>query len=228
MFPPAVSSRLAIRVLPCNDPAGGPRGDECLGYLAHIVSRYDTLATYTVFLQSDPDQHLHFAYLHLVLKMMELATYAVPFLSLNGARHVRTHTPCVAAVHEAIFGVPLTESLGPYCCAQFVVTNHQVRERPLAFYLNMLRLVDGSLGYDLCTPLKVSRTTHCYGMEFMWHMVFGEPPESPLRQDDPRLPLPLRLKYGEEFVKAQWNDVVLAPLTPKKIVEEVDYSMQIR
>jgi len=218
----------ALSVQSCSDPEAGPRGDECLGYLSHIVSRYSDLATFTVFLQADPDQHLHFAYLRNALRMIERGTYAVPFLSLNGARHVKTLSPCLSAVHEAIFGTPMREPVGPYCCAQFIVQDAQIRERPLAFYRNMLRLVDGSVAYDLCAPGRVTRSTHCYGMEFTWHLVFGEASEPPLRQDDARLPTPLRLKYGEEHVQRHWNDVVLAPNTPKKIVEEVDYSKVIR
>eukprot|EP00747_Dinoflagellata_sp_TGD_P188292 gnl/TRDRNA2_/TRDRNA2_47091_c0_seq2.p1 gnl/TRDRNA2_/TRDRNA2_47091_c0~~gnl/TRDRNA2_/TRDRNA2_47091_c0_seq2.p1 ORF type:complete len:390 (+),score=55.37 gnl/TRDRNA2_/TRDRNA2_47091_c0_seq2:17-1186(+) len=142
----------SVSILPCPDPQGGPRGDECLGYLSHIVPRYNKLATFTVFLQADPHEHLHFSYLKNAFAMMEKGTYAVPFLSLNGARHTRTMTPCLSAVHQAIFGGPMPEPVGPYCCAQFIVQDAKVRERPLAFYQNMLRLVDGSLGYDVCTP----------------------------------------------------------------------------
>merc|ERR1712048_1558455 len=163
-----------------------------------------------------------------VLKMIERSTYAVPYMSLNGGRHVRTISPCLNAVHEAIFGTQMREAVGPYCCAQFIVQDAKVRERPLAFYQNMLRLVDGSVKQDLCASGPVTRSTHCYGMEFTWHLVFGEDYEPPLRQDDARLPLPLRLKFGDEYVKKNWNDVVLAPNTPKKIVEEVDYSKVIR
>lgn len=212
----------AVSIRSCRDPVNGPRGDECLGYLAHIVTNYWNLATFTVFLQADPHDHLHFSYLHNVVKMIAAATYAVPYLGLNGARHVRTWTPCLNAVHEAIFGEKMREAVGPYCCAQFVVQDSRVRERPLEFYQRMLRLVDGTLEHDLCYPGKVKRSTHCYGMEFTWHLVFGEDYETPLRQDDQRLPLPLRLKFGNELVRRQWNDVVLNPSTPKKIVEEIN------
>eukprot|EP00913_Durusdinium_trenchii_P035104 g32838.t1 len=159
------------------------RCDECLGYLAHIVNNYWNLATFTVFMQADPQEHLHFSYLHNVAKMISSATYAIPFLSLNGARHVRSWTPCLNAVHEAIFGEQMRDAVGPYCCAQFVVQDAKVRERPVEFYQRMLRLVDGTLEHDLCFPGKVKRSTHCYGMEFTWHLVFGEDYETPLRQD---------------------------------------------
>jgi len=152
----------------------------------------------------------------------------VPFLSLNGARHLRTITPCLNAIHQAIFGTEMKEAVGPYCCAQFIIQDTKIRERPLSFYQNMLRLVDGSVEYDLCAPGKVVRSTHCYGMEFTWHVVFGEEYEPPLRQDDVRLPTPLRLKFGDELVRKQWNDVVLNPNTPKKVVSEVNYDQVIR
>merc|ERR1719423_286893 len=88
--------------------------------------------------------------------MISRGTYAVPFLSLNGGRHVRTVTPCLSAVHEAIFGEPMREAVGPYCCAQFVVQDTRVRARPLEFYHRMLRLVDGTMQNDLCAPGRVT------------------------------------------------------------------------
>ncbi|CAK0882561.1 unnamed protein product [Prorocentrum cordatum] len=127
--------------------------------------------------------------------MIAGSTYAVPFLSLNGARHVRTLTPCLSAVHEAIFGEPMKEAVGPYCCAQFVVQNTQIQKRPLEFYQRMMRMVDGTLDYDLCAPGKPARSTHCYGMEFTWHLVFGEAYDPPLRQDDVRLPT-IQVRHG--------------------------------
>lgn len=213
-----------VTIVPCPDPAGLPRGDECLAYLSHIVGRYEQLASFTVFLQSDPDQHLHFTYLRTVLAMIAKGAYNVPFLNVNGARHVRSRSPCLGAVYEEIFKEPMTKPLGPYCCAQFVVQDLGIRSRPLDFYKNMLRMVDGSMGgADLCSAQPVTRSTHCYGMEYMWHRVFGDDHEPPLRQDDIRLPLSLRQKFGNEFTKRNWNDMVLAPNTAKKIVEKVDY-----
>lgn len=218
----------SVQSRPCSDPVGGPRGDECLGYLAHIVSRYQDLATFTVFMQADPAEHMYFSYLDIAVRMISRGTYAVPFLALNGARHVRTLTPCLAAVHQAIFGAPMRDPVGPYCCAQFIVQDTMVRERPLSFYQNMMSMVDGSMSRDLCAPGRVTRSTHCYGMEFTWHLVFGEVSEPPLRQDDVRLPTALRMKFGNEHVKRDWNDVVLNPNTPKKIVEEIKMDQVIR
>merc|ERR1711871_1664856 len=87
---------------------GGTRGDECSAYLTHITTRFDELADYTVFLQSDPHEHLHFDFVDVALRSIAARTYDVPFLHLNGARHVRTLTPCLQAVHQAVFGLELS------------------------------------------------------------------------------------------------------------------------
>lgn len=47
---------------------GAARGDECSAYLTHILGSYENLADFTIFLQSDPMDHLHFDFLDLVLR----------------------------------------------------------------------------------------------------------------------------------------------------------------
>ncbi|CAJ1357130.1 unnamed protein product, partial [Effrenium voratum] len=47
---------------------GAARGDECSAYLTHILGSYHHLADFTIFLQSDPMDHLHFDFLDLVLR----------------------------------------------------------------------------------------------------------------------------------------------------------------
>ena len=64
---------------------------------------------------------------------------------------------------------------------------------------------------------SVARSTHCYGMEFLWHVIWGESGDPPLRQDDDNLPLSFRLKFGTEHDKKDWNDVVLSPNVPMKV-----------
>eukprot|EP00971_Amphidinium_carterae_P053680 1057469-Amphidinium_carterae.1 len=66
----------------------------------------------------------------------------------------------------------LTEPIGPYCCAQFVASKDAIQRHDLAFYQKMLGLVDGSYGEDLCGVEGVKRSSHCYGFEFLWHIVF--------------------------------------------------------
>mmetsp|Transcript_3130 Transcript_3130/g.10104 ORF Transcript_3130/g.10104 Transcript_3130/m.10104 type:complete len:293 (-) Transcript_3130:66-944(-) len=212
----------SVSVLPRPD-RGQARGDECSAYLTHIVDRYGQLADFTIFLQSDPQDHLHFDFLDLVLRSMEATTYGVPFLALNGPRHVRTLTPCLQAVHEEVFGMNLTELVGPYCCAQFAVSRGAVQRRSLRFYQRMLGLVDGSRAVDLCGVEGTKRSTQCYGYEFLWHMVFGESADPPNREDDRRLPVALRLRHGREHSRLNWVGMPLARDIPLKIVPDYEH-----
>ena len=40
------------------------------------------------------------------------------------------------------------------------------------------------------------RLSHCFFLEFMWHVVFGQDDELPSRADDTTLPVSLRLQLG--------------------------------
>jgi len=202
---------------------GAARGDECSAYLTHILGSYENLADFTIFLQSDPMDHLHFDFLDLVLRSIAAGTYTTPFLPLNGPRHVRTLTPCLQAVHEEIFKENISELLGPYCCAQFAVSRDAIRRHDKDFYLHMLSLVDGSSNVDLCGMEGTKRSTQCYGFEFLWHVVFGEKPEPPGREDDVRLPLHLRLKHGKEHTRRNWIGVPLARDIPLKMFPDHEH-----
>merc|ERR1712226_1322290 len=203
---------------------GLARGDECSAYLTHIVDRYDRLADFTIFLQSDPYDHLHFDFLDLVLRSIAAATFTATYLPLNGPRHLRTLTPCLQAVHEELFGTNLTELVGPYCCAQFVVSRGAIRARSNRFYKRMLGMVDGSQSIDLCGVEGAKRSTQCYGYEFLWHVVFGEAVDPPSREDDTRLPVALRLEHGREHTRLNWGSVPLARDIPIKVVPDYEHS----
>ncbi|CAK8986081.1 unnamed protein product [Durusdinium trenchii] len=202
---------------------GAARGDECSAYLTHILGHYDRLADQTIFLQSDPMDHLHFEFLDLVLRSIAAGTYNTSFLPLNGPRHVRTLTPCLQAVHEEIFQANLTELLGPYCCAQFAVSRETIRRHDKDFYLRMLGLVDGSKNVDLCGMEGTKRSTQCYGFEFLWHVVFGQVPEPASREDDPQLPVHLRLKHGKEHTRRNWVGMPLARDIPLKMFPDQEH-----
>ncbi len=196
-----------------HQPDGPVRGDECTGYLSFITDHYDSLPDYSVFLQSDPDHHLYFPYLNSVLQAVSVGSYSVPFLHLNFHRHYQTTTPCMRDVEAFIFNlsttVPPVPLIGTYCCAQFVVSGDRIRAHPVGFYRRALSMVDGSMA-DICSPVPPRRSSHCYVLEFLWHVVFGEPRFLPFRPDDVRLPISLRTKYGNERAKTRWNDVDLS------------------
>ena len=69
-----------------------------------LSTRYHELADYTLFIHSDPGDHMHLEFLQVVLKSIALKVYDQGFMHLNGPRHVRTMTPCIQAIAERIFG----------------------------------------------------------------------------------------------------------------------------
>uniref|UniRef100_A0A7S2VFW7 Uncharacterized protein n=1 Tax=Zooxanthella nutricula TaxID=1333877 RepID=A0A7S2VFW7_9DINO len=106
--------------------------------------------------------------------------------------------------------------LSTYCCSQFAVSRDRILSRPREDYLRMLQLVDGSIP-DMCIRIgpafeqyKGARLSHCYFFEFMWHVVFGEGEDLPLRADDARLPVAFRLKDNEDLLPSTWRSY-LAP-----------------
>jgi Protein of unknown function (DUF3431) len=204
-------------------PDGEVRGDECSGFLTHLTSFYDQLTDYTILLQSDPNHHLFFSYLDVVLRGISIGSYHnIPFLHLNFHRHVTTSTPCMRSVESVLYSqtesdisqLPLIQT---YCCSQFIVTKDRILSHSKEFYTHMLYMVDGTYP-DLCVKGKPVRSSQCYIFEFLWHIVFGEPRILPMRVDDLRLPNALRMKYGNEHVRVWWKDLDMAP-GEKRVLE---------
>ena len=195
------------------DPATGlaARRDECTAYLSHVVREYDNLADMTLFLHGDPSDHTPFGLINVLLRGISLGTFNdLDFVHLGSPRLVATYNPCQHDIYERAVNRPLTGKLYTYCCSQFAVSKGRIRQRTLEEYAQMLRLVDGSVA-DACERIGPSyekyagqRLSHCFFLEFMWHVVFGEPDELPLRADA-NLPLPLRLKDSEENPPSLWK-----------------------
>ena len=216
----SVRPRFSRGLFVIDKPDGEVRGDECSGFLDYLVEQYDGaldarhvlgISHYTILLQSDPQNHLFLSYLDVALRGISSGAYNVPFLHLNFHRHVQTSTPCMRDVEAFLFqqAAPTT-LLGTYCCSQFIVSRDRILAHPKSFYEHMLKMVDGTYP-DHCVNGKPKRSSQCYVFEFLWHVVFGEPRDLPLRPDDTRLPIALRMKYGNEHVRTWWEDVDLAP-----------------
>lgn len=185
---------------------GITRGDECTAYLEYIRSEYKRLPDFTIFLQSDLDHHLFVSYLNTALLALRNGIYTIPFLHLNFHRHYQTITPCMRDVENKVFGesVP-SELIGTYCCAQFIVSRSRIQARPVEFYRSALAMVDGSMK-DICSPVAPRRSSHCYVLEYLWHVIFGESRFLPPKPEDVRLPVIFRMKFGNENVKSRWDD----------------------
>ena len=54
----------------------------------------------------------------------------------------------------------------------------------------------------------------CYVVEYLWHVVLGEPPELPWRSEDARLPLALRFEGGRETRHLQLISADVLPNRP--------------
>lgn len=196
-------------------PDGKVRGDECVAYLAYLTDWYDNYADHVIFLQGDAPDHLLPPYLNLVLAAITTNQFIDPFLHLNADRHVYTQTPCLKAVYKQLFGKELDQLVGSYCCAQFVVSRDALQAHSVMYYRAVLRLID--TGQDLCFEDPV-RSSYCYILEVLWHAIWGEPLDLPLRQDDHRLRPTLRRKYGDEHVRNDWAGLEFMPSSPRRIV----------
>lgn len=196
------------------DPRTGmaARRDECTAYLSHVVRGYGDLGDVVLFLHGDPTDHTPLGLIDMVLQAVALGTLDdLGFLHLGAPRMVATANPCQATLFQAAVGRPMESPLYTYCCSQFVVSKSRIRSRPRGDYERMLRLVDGSVP-DSCDRIGPSyeryhgqRLSHCFFFEFMWHVVFGEAEDLPLRGDDQRLPSAFRLKDNEESVPSVWK-----------------------
>eukprot|EP00397_Hematodinium_sp_SG-2012_P052342 GEMP01061821.1.p1 GENE.GEMP01061821.1~~GEMP01061821.1.p1 ORF type:complete len:321 (+),score=74.68 GEMP01061821.1:305-1267(+) len=195
-----------VRVIARPDP-NALRLDECSAYLSHIVREYDNVAGHTVFLQSDPQNHLYFSYLDLIFTALShgfpLWTVSnATFLPLTAPRHVQTVSACINYYYRATTGKTNTELLSPYCCAHFLVTKEGLHRQSQEYYLKLLDVLLS--GHDACVEGSPVRSTQCYMLEFLWHVIFGDDKNPPLRCDDERLASPLRMKDGVEHVSTDW------------------------
>lgn len=197
------------------DPATGKeaRRDECTAYLAHVVHHYQTgFSDFTLFLHGDPGDHTPWGLLNLVLRALAQGTLRdVPFIHLGTPRLVHTSNPCQTGLFEMAMARPQNGPLSTYCCSQFGVSRDRMLSRQYEEFTRMYHLVDGTFP-DVCERIGPSferyagaRLSHCFFFEFMWHVVFGEGEELPLRADDIRLPVFLRLKDNEAIMPSTWK-----------------------
>ncbi|CAK0840730.1 unnamed protein product, partial [Prorocentrum cordatum] len=171
---------------------------ECTAYLAHIVRalRAGDLADYTLFVHDDGPRHIRTSLLNLALRGLRIGSYSSPFLHLVHERYPAFRTPCLRAVFQQVFGQELNGSLSSYCCAHFIVGRGRIQARDRGFYEDLARLIsDAPYAREQGGACNVG-SKPCYVMEFLWHVIFGEPGELLPRAEDPSLPLALRYEGG--------------------------------
>lgn len=101
-------------------------------------------------------------------------------------------TRCKKAAHIEIFGHLPEGKLSVYCCAQFVVSKAALDAQPLEQYGRMLALLAAPSPQE-CADIP-GHSTYCLMYEVFWHVLFGERPYYPFREQNAQLPLFLRVQ----------------------------------
>ena len=99
--------------------------------------------------------------------------------------------------------------LGTYCCSQFIVSRERITSHQPYFYHNLVRVLLGDIKQKQCSQDDGHDNRPRIGisalLEGMWHTVFGEDHELPLREYDTRLPDFLRAK--EKYHQADAKNI---------------------
>eukprot|EP00929_Paragymnodinium_shiwhaense_P034389 TRINITY_DN18723_c0_g1_i2.p1 TRINITY_DN18723_c0_g1~~TRINITY_DN18723_c0_g1_i2.p1 ORF type:complete len:560 (-),score=102.75 TRINITY_DN18723_c0_g1_i2:2-1681(-) len=207
-------------------PLSEPRGEEhlmlaeCTAYLAHVVKGLaeGRTADYTLFVHDDGPRHVRVSYLNLALRGMLAGTYDVPFLHLVHERYPSFRTPCLEKVYREIFQEDLPGKLSTYCCGHFIVSKERISQRGQHFYERLKSVIErasySQWGGGSC---RTGRKP-CYVIEFLWHKIFGEEDELPLRSEQPSLPMALRYEGGRfsRYPSALAVEPHVAPYQPAR------------
>ncbi|KAF4739624.1 hypothetical protein FOZ63_033636, partial [Perkinsus olseni] len=180
--------------------------DECSAYLHYLLELHDDSASnHTMFLQGDALNHSPRGLLPMVMQSIAVGTYSLPFLHLGDLRQVVSESSCRSwLVHR--YSLHTDGVVSTYCCAQFIVSRDRIAEVPKVSLRAMYEdvLSNSALPSDRCFSWP-AQSTYCLWLEQLWHVIFGEPADLPLRSEDPRLPIFLRMSDEESFLPMRSN-----------------------
>lgn len=168
------------------------RGREASSFLKFIVEYYHRLPRYVAFLHGHETAWHHGLSMSLLDAVDRAKRGQFDYINLNNVqhskvitnealRHVKHHAKNVQVGHpghtflqknwsrhfEPILKIPFPKHVRFMCCAQFVVSARAIRRHPLSTYKALYDMVmDPSHGDDW--PVGA-------GLEFVWHILFGEP-----------------------------------------------------
>ncbi len=159
-------------------------GNECHAYLRHIVTHYDSLPDYCIFVQGSPMDHCknYLDYLNNAPVYATKKDFAqqkpkdLLFITNMYQNHTReTLTKHIPEIYQ-YYQRWLNKNIPPWGTsfwsnAQFQVSRHLIQARPVQYYQNMLK--------ELVTPDRIHGDAHgiyvCGYLEQMWHQIFGYP-----------------------------------------------------
>jgi Protein of unknown function (DUF3431) len=148
-------------------------GREGHTYLHHIITHYDHLDDYTIFLQGNPFDHSP----HLAQKLQSIYTLlfiknksiSFDYLSekiipcnLNNCEYDTHLSPQLISNYRHLFGISKNEHSFVFGAgAQFIVSKQTILSRPKSFYQKIIKLLD----YDT-NPIEG------FVIERFWNMIF--------------------------------------------------------
>ncbi|KAF4669804.1 hypothetical protein FOZ61_003010 [Perkinsus olseni] len=180
--------------------------DECSAYLHYLLELHDDSASsHTMFLQGDALNHSPRGLLPMVMQSIAVGTYSLPFLHLGDLRQVVSESSCRSwLVHR--YSLHAEGLVSTYCCAQLIVSRDRIAQVPKVSLRAMYEdvLSNTALPSDRCSSWP-AQSTHCLWLEQLWHVIFGEPADLPLRSEDSRLPIFLRMSDEESFLPMRSN-----------------------
>ena len=191
-------------------------GSECTGYLNHLShAAHESQSQWTLFIHPDSIEHIGNAdmFFETILMAAESVLSALTddlnFLSLS-INYIEPfwavyheYSPVFKRLYTKVFNLS-SQGLAPdasetslYCCSQFIVKTSAIRLRNKPFYKRIYDIINdpvtvsdviGFPGHQI-TNRDVKQRLICELMMPMWHVMFGEVPKAPSRQNDPRVPL---------------------------------------
>ncbi|EAA29205.1 hypothetical protein GE21DRAFT_9639 [Neurospora crassa] len=169
------------------------KGHEAMVYLTHLIDRYDTLASTTVFVHAqrfawhndDPDYDALVTLRHLQTPYVQTSGYVnlrcvwvlgcpaevrpnldvQDLKDLSASGEVALKDIFKPAFKQILPGVPVPEVVGVSCCSQFAVSRETVRNRTREDYVRLREWL-------LNTELDDSLSGRVF--EYTWHIIFGK------------------------------------------------------
>jgi len=180
----------------------GPNAKEATAYLAHLTRQYDSVASYTIFMHTQPAHHLaceRFYRLIVYLSRCGSLPVAVDYMSINFRWFEGTwaHQPerCSMSLLHHLFrhGTALNSvdpertpfasddikaflavPMASAVAAQFLVSRAAIQRRPLIFWQELQALTNGSslLPGCLSSPSPLGWSEVASALERLWHTFF--------------------------------------------------------